>query len=303
MQTVKKPDFICIGPTKTGTTWLYEMLRHHPQVWLPPLKELRFFNEGNVVPAHSLQNVLFSRHWHYAMMRQRLLKNIKSMTSRKRIAYKKYAEPWWFYRYCFGRRSFEWYSSLFLPDENRLAGDISPPYYEIPEPRIREVSNFNPKIKILIFIRNPVERVWSLALMALCRDKGRSLAEVTPAEFIKFFDYVFNTSRSYLDSIKLWSAYFPDVFVGYYDALKENPSRFFQDICEFLGIKGDRVAPSLLCQHVNRGMNMALPFDFAEYLRSQYYDEIMSLAQEHGSRYPNIWFENRCSEKQGVNPG
>ena len=220
------------------------------------------------------------------------------MTSRKRIAYKKYAEPWWFYRYCFGRRSFEWYSGLFLPDENRLTGDISPTYYEVPEHRIREASNFNRKLKILIFIRNPVERVWSLALMALCQDKGRSFADVTSAEFIKFFDHVFKNSRSYLESIKLWSTYFPDVFVGYYDALQEDPSQFFQDICEFLGIKGDMVSSSVLCQQVNRGMNVPIPLDFAKYLYTQYQDEMLLLAQGYESRYPRIWFENRY-QKQG----
>ena len=27
-----KPDFICIGPEKTATTWLFHVLEHHPDV-------------------------------------------------------------------------------------------------------------------------------------------------------------------------------------------------------------------------------------------------------------------------------
>ena len=41
------PDFICIGLQKAGSRWLYEQLREHPDFWMPPIKELRFFN-GNV---------------------------------------------------------------------------------------------------------------------------------------------------------------------------------------------------------------------------------------------------------------
>lgn len=39
-----KPDFLVIGAEKAGTTWLYEVLRSHPQIFLPDAKELHFFN-------------------------------------------------------------------------------------------------------------------------------------------------------------------------------------------------------------------------------------------------------------------
>lgn len=37
-------DFIGIGAQKAGTTWLYEMLRHHPQVLFPAGKEIHFWD-------------------------------------------------------------------------------------------------------------------------------------------------------------------------------------------------------------------------------------------------------------------
>lgn len=40
------PDFIGIGAQKSGTTWLYEKLRQHPDVYLPSQKELHYFT-GN----------------------------------------------------------------------------------------------------------------------------------------------------------------------------------------------------------------------------------------------------------------
>jgi hypothetical protein len=40
-----RPSFIGIGAGKSGTTWLWEMLRKHPDVFLPEQKELQYFNE------------------------------------------------------------------------------------------------------------------------------------------------------------------------------------------------------------------------------------------------------------------
>ena len=41
------PDFIVIGAEKSGTTWLYNQLSRHPDIGLPPTKELHFFNSCN----------------------------------------------------------------------------------------------------------------------------------------------------------------------------------------------------------------------------------------------------------------
>lgn len=40
---VNQPDFFIIGAPKCGTTALYEYLRRHPQVFVPPIKELHYF--------------------------------------------------------------------------------------------------------------------------------------------------------------------------------------------------------------------------------------------------------------------
>jgi hypothetical protein len=38
------PDFLGIGAQKAGTTWLYEMLRHHPDLYLASPKEVHYFD-------------------------------------------------------------------------------------------------------------------------------------------------------------------------------------------------------------------------------------------------------------------
>jgi sulfotransferase family protein len=38
------PNFLHLGPPKSGTTWLYQVLAGHPEVLLSPAKDLHFFN-------------------------------------------------------------------------------------------------------------------------------------------------------------------------------------------------------------------------------------------------------------------
>jgi hypothetical protein len=39
-----KPTFLFIGPDKTGSTWLYQILRGHPDCHVPDLKDIYFFD-------------------------------------------------------------------------------------------------------------------------------------------------------------------------------------------------------------------------------------------------------------------
>ncbi|VAX29024.1 hypothetical protein MNBD_NITROSPIRAE02-1207 [hydrothermal vent metagenome] len=38
------PNFLCIGTYRAGTTWLYRVLKEHPDIFLPDEKELMFFS-------------------------------------------------------------------------------------------------------------------------------------------------------------------------------------------------------------------------------------------------------------------
>ncbi|MFQ5707307.1 MAG: sulfotransferase [bacterium] len=40
-----KPNFIFIGPSKTGSTWIFELLRSHPAIYIPVAKDIYFFDK------------------------------------------------------------------------------------------------------------------------------------------------------------------------------------------------------------------------------------------------------------------
>ena len=38
------PNFLVVGAQRAGTTWMHDRLRRHPDVFMPSVKELHFFN-------------------------------------------------------------------------------------------------------------------------------------------------------------------------------------------------------------------------------------------------------------------
>lgn len=40
-----KPSFIFIGPSKSGSTWIFELLKSHPEIFVPIAKDIYFFDK------------------------------------------------------------------------------------------------------------------------------------------------------------------------------------------------------------------------------------------------------------------
>jgi len=44
-ENIRKPDFFIVGAPKCGTTAMYNYLRQHPEIFMPPSKELHYFGK------------------------------------------------------------------------------------------------------------------------------------------------------------------------------------------------------------------------------------------------------------------
>jgi hypothetical protein len=69
-----------------------------------------------------------------------------------------------------GERSVEWWLSLFAGAGDGLRrGEITPAYALLERDRIAEIARVCPDVRLFYSLRNPIERAWSSALMALAR--------------------------------------------------------------------------------------------------------------------------------------
>jgi len=78
-----------------------------------------------------------------------------------------------------------WYQNLFSGDE-QVKGEITPAYAFLDGGRIKEIYRLVPDLRLIYMIRNPVNRAWSNALMALPRVQMK-LEEASDQWFIDPF--------------------------------------------------------------------------------------------------------------------
>lgn len=55
------PNFLCVGAQKAGTTTLYEVLKQHPDIFLPDVKEPHFFDEHYTRGVSWYEKTFFSK--------------------------------------------------------------------------------------------------------------------------------------------------------------------------------------------------------------------------------------------------
>ena len=297
----KNPTFMCIGPEKTGTSWLYENLKAHPQVYLPPIKEIRYFWENAYLPNQDITKRLTNPHWHNELYRNHLKKRVDfyqknegelSIENPELIN-----ELFWDFKYLLFPRDDNWYFSLFADGKDKVTGDITPLYYQLPDQEIQHIRDILPELKIIILLRNPIDRAWSKAKMNLCQHQSRKLKDVSNEEFYNNFSKEYEQLPSYVALINNWKQYFPakNIYIGYYDKLVAQPSLLFDEICNFLEIE-----PNLFPAHkrdnlsakVNRGVNINIPHEYFTHLSKMYSECIKELAaQEKQKPYPEIWLK------------
>ena len=159
---IRFPDFLGIGAARTGSTWLYHNLIIQSGIWLPPNKELHYFDRNIKYPSPSFLHDssfwkrLIGREAHNRQFRQimarKLVKNIV------RINYPNFK---WSFKYYTGNISDHWYSSLFTTDINKIVGEITPAYQILDEDDVRKIHELMPNTKIIFIVRNPIDRTWS----------------------------------------------------------------------------------------------------------------------------------------------
>ncbi|MEZ4292553.1 MAG: sulfotransferase [Myxococcota bacterium] len=232
------PDFLCIGAQKAGTTWLQENLSRHPDIWLPPPKELHYFDH----PHPGLAARLFNRKKNHLRKARHHLAEKLVERLRDPGREQAYDELAWAYRYCLGRRSDAWYATLFPTLPGRLRGEVCPGYARIPEPRVADVARLMPQGRIVYLLRNPVERAWSSLSMHFRKGGDQLIDDVSEADVLRRFESPKTRGHAeyarYLASWEDISA--PDrLFVGFFDDLAGDPRAFLASVLGFLGARAD----------------------------------------------------------------
>ena len=206
------PDFLCVGAQKGGTSWLYRQLQSHPDFWMPPVKELHYFDELSRIPAVASTRPRDDRD-------RKFLDGIKRLSAQSHI-------------------DLEDYARLFEPKGSLVSGDITPAYSMLSDEIIQRIVDRFPNLKVIFLARDPVERAWSQLSM------GVRLRNITPFDTTDAEDVIRNLLnpgvllRSHPSKIVArWKRYVrPDLFrIYFFDDLEKDPVELRRSILLFLG--------------------------------------------------------------------
>jgi hypothetical protein len=245
------PNFIGIGAQKAGTTWLYDMLAQNPSVWLPPLKEVHFFDS---LDADSERKRKRSEH---------ILKVARNVESgrREKGSGDSGADKGAFLRTLAGDHIMTeaWYRSIFAhPDaEGRVSGEITPAYLALEEKAVRKVAEMLPDTKFVLVVREPMSRNLSQIKMAVARSKS----EPTEADWDVFLAKVKRTARGdYASAIPLWQKYFgPDrLLILPFALVRKDPAGMLRQIEDFIGAERFE-GYKALTEQVHKTKEVAVP--------------------------------------------
>jgi hypothetical protein len=205
------PDFLCIGAHKAGTTWLYQQLDSHPDFWMPPVKELHYFDQLSRVQRAAQPRCRDERD-------RRFLERLTSLSAGQGI-------------------DLENYGRLFEPKGSLLSGDISPNYSTLTNKVIQQVVGYFQNLKVIFLARDPVERVWSHLSMEV------HYHQIEPFDVTNIDEVNRNLLRrgmllrSYPSAVVArWKRHVhPEQFrVYFFDDLQSNPTELRRSILRFL---------------------------------------------------------------------
>ncbi|MGB0383480.1 MAG: sulfotransferase [Ardenticatenaceae bacterium] len=278
------PDFLGIGVQKGGTTWLDRNLRVHPQIWMPPTKTIRYFNESSPTP---LIIRAFGKEYYDQRWRKYVLKLFRRFRKRKPD------QQWaWNMRYVLLPRTDRWYLSLFRPEAGQVGGEITPAYCRMPLDVVQHIHTLAPQAKIIYLIRNPIDRIWSH--MAMRFDKrGCQLEELSDEELHEFL-----ISKSAVDysncvmTLSNWEQVYPadQFFVGFFDQLKSDSGMLLKSVYGFLEVdNSDEMIPKTVGKKQRKGNYRPMPDRFRRHLSTRYCDQIEQLHNRFNNEYTENW--------------
>lgn len=269
------PSFVCIGAGRAGTTWLWENLQQHPQVWVPPVKELHWFDTR--YPPHELAGKSGFVH-RQGLVRYRPLLRRPSWFSAR-----------WLFKFYSALDHDGGYCELFERGRARALGDITPAYAILDRDIVHKVHAILPDdCRIIFIMREPVDRLWS-SLRLYCRRRKIPIGSLSETELRALSLLPEHTLRSdYVRTLENWSIFGDRLGLYFYEDMCDEPEVFLRQILSF--IHADPAWKSPLLKHVsNAGESCSEPSPslLAQWRNS--YQGTIAGVQGWVGRVPRAW--------------
>jgi len=260
-----KPDFLYIGAPRSGSTWLFKKLSTHPQIWLPPCKNILYF--------------------HPRFQRYRL--KILKYYGREAFTSNAETRKWYTQFFLSFGITDKWYKSLYPQTTNLIKGEIAEAYCSLSSKDVARIKSINPDLKIIFTLRNPMERAISHAKLGVLTRKNKTMDDIEKDALLKHINHPSSVARSsYIKTLETWEEHFPkeQFLIQFYEDFQSQPQTYLKNICEFLNVE---YRHELFEKGINKNINASnkddIPNDIIAHTALKYKEEISALADRFGS--------------------
>lgn len=279
------PSFICIGAQKAGTTWLDQQLRMHPEIWMPPMKEVHFFD-----------------YVHRPEFRKWILWHLRTTMRRElsKLANDKQAIDWQKVAYLSsimrknGKFTDEWYKYIFSnAPSGVLTGEITPEYSTLSKQAISHINKICGDPVFIYIIRDPVERAWSQLKMNMVRN-GDYKKAVNFHKSVKNIDFFHKNIKHYsiLDRadyetyVPRWDCLKDRVLYLPFGSIRNEPVETLSKVSNFIGVSSD-FSFSEAKKQVHKGSGLKMPQEVRDHLEDVMSSQYHFLEHRFGQGFVN----------------
>jgi hypothetical protein len=180
------------------------------------------------------------------------------------------------------------YTRRFRAGRGRVKGEITPAYSVLPVERIRFIHTLMPDVRLILILRNPIDRCWSETVYNLRRNTSAPPLEDIPHDVLRhLIESEATTSRSdYLHNLDNWLSVYPpeQLLVTFYESISREPQQLLTHVFEHIGVRTDIAWETMpFREHFNVNPKTDIPADLRALLEDRYCAEIEALAARFGA--------------------
>ncbi len=194
----------------------------------------------------------------------------------------------WDLRFLFGHYDDDWYLSLFKPARKRMPGEISPSYCFLKEPDIRHVNELLPEVRVIMLLRDPIERAWStLRKNRLTKHPIDIVTRILERPALQ-------EPSQYARNLRNWRGILgPErVFIGFFEEVRERPVGLMSRIHSFLGVRDlSKELSGFAETRFNASPPKSLPRDFSRAAARMFLPLLQDLEKKVGDQVVMRWIE------------
>jgi hypothetical protein len=265
--------FIGLGPPRSGSRWLSNYLAHHSDVLMSPIPILNYFTKEARFHEY-FETALRSQEEKFGIKVASNTQPLPASLERLRDRVRMNHDPAAYLEYFRKRWSSE-----------RVIADVTPSYYVEDRDMFARMRDAHGKVRFLLVLRNPIDRIWSGMRLAQMQDP--TLDPVARLDSL-LMGKVPPWRRNYVTTLTDLDAVVPgaEVKVNFFEEMFNVAA--MSGLCDFLGVETE---PADFSAVMNRSEGASLDAERRGGLYAKF-EPIYRYVRERYGRLPDSWIED-----------